>query len=173
MSNILFGAVFAILATVNCSTHAEQIGESNKRPLPQQGGAVSDTQRACSHIANVAREARNELQQKQLLELEQRVRQRLSELEAKKSELESMLEKHDALVRKADQSLVDVYSRIRPEAAAAQMANLEEEQAASLLMQLRPKFSSAILNEMEPAHAAAVIKRINALASPVRSKNKP
>lgn len=43
---------------------------------------------------------------------------------------------------------------MRPDAAAAQIAGLEETKAIAVLYRLKPREASAILNEMEPGRAA-------------------
>jgi flagellar motility protein MotE (MotC chaperone) len=138
----------------------------------QAAVSAAQAQKYCGHIANVANEARNALQKKQLAELEQRVRQRLVELEEKKAELQVLIDRHEALLHRADDALRDVYSRMRPEAAAAQLANMDEETAISLLAQLRPKQASAIFNEMEPAHAATLVKKMSSFGSVARNEKK-
>lgn len=158
------------------SAHFAQ-GEPKKgdqfKSKPSEGSDASESQRNCAAIASAASEARNVLQRKQLTELEQQVRQRLSELEIKKTELQALLDRHEALLRKTDEAIVDVYSRMRPEAAAAQLINLDEESAASLLMQLRPKNASAILNEIDATHAATIVKKMMTLSPLVRNDKKP
>jgi flagellar motility protein MotE (MotC chaperone) len=169
----LASAVFALSISAQSTAAAEPMREEPRKTKPQQEVSAPDAQKQCAHIANIAREARNELQQKQLADLEQRIRQKLTELEARKSELQAMLDRHESLLRGVDQTLVDVYSRMRPDAAASQMVNLEENQAAAILMRLRPKYASAILNEMDSAHAADVVKKLNALSSATRLQSKP
>jgi flagellar motility protein MotE (MotC chaperone) len=135
--------------------------------------SISEAQKYCANIANAAREARNALQRKQLADLEQKIRQRLKELEGRKNELQALVDRHEALIHKTDEVLVSVYSRMRPEAAAAQLTNLEEDTAASLLIRLRPKNASAILNERDAARAATLVKRIATLSSLPRVEKKP
>ena len=138
----------------------------------QEAVGSAQAQKYCAHIANIASEARNALHKKQLVDLEQQVRQRLVELEAKKAELQSLLDRHEALLHKADEALLDVYSHMRPEAAATQLANMDEETAASLLMRLKPKYASAVFNDMDAAHAATLVKKMSSLASFARNEKK-
>ncbi|WP_281800366.1 hypothetical protein [Methylocystis echinoides] len=52
---------------------------------------------------------------------------------------------------------------MKPDAAAAQLAELDEDIAAALVLQFKSKTSSAILSEMDAARAAALAKRISDL----------
>jgi flagellar motility protein MotE (MotC chaperone) len=169
----LLGTIFALSISAQSIATADPARDEPRKAKPHQEAGGPDAQKQCAHIANIARDARSELQRKQLTDLEQRIRQKLTELEARKAELQAMLDRHEALLKRADQALVDLYSRMRPDAAASQMANLEENQAAAILMQLRPKYASAILNEMDAARAADVVKKLNAFSSATRLQNKP
>ena len=50
--------------------------------------------------------------------------------------------------------MLRIYARMRPDAAALQLAALDEETAAAVLTKLEPRTASLILNEMDPAQAA-------------------
>jgi flagellar motility protein MotE (MotC chaperone) len=127
--------------------------------------ATPDLQQYCSNVAATAGAARIVRQEKQLQEIEQQVAKRVAELDAKRVDLQALIDKYDALVRKADETIVGVYTRMKPDAAAAQIANLDEEQAAALMLQLKPKSASAILGEMDAARAALVAKKMSSLSS--------
>ena len=49
---------------------------------------------------------------------------------------------------------------MRPDAAAVQLAALDEETAAAVLTKLEPRTASVILNEMDPARAARLTATI-------------
>ena len=53
-----------------------------------------------------------------------------------------------------------IYARMRPDAAASQLAAMDEETAAAVLTKLNPRNASAILNEMPPARAARLTMTI-------------
>jgi len=108
----------------------------------------------CSNIVDAAADARFARQAETLNALEAKVAKRISELETKRAEYETWLARREAFLKKADENLVAIYSRMRPDAAAAQMAMMDDETAAAILMKLNPRGASAILNEMEPAQAA-------------------
>lgn len=153
------------------------LGEPRKDDAPKSrelhSTPIADTQQYCANIAAAAGAARNARQEKRLLEIEQQIERRLSELDAKRVQLQELLDRQDALVRKADESIVAIYARMRPDAAAAQFANMDEDQAAALLMQLQPKISSAILNEIDASRAVVLIKKISNMPTLARAGKTP
>jgi flagellar motility protein MotE (MotC chaperone) len=135
------------------------------KPAAASTAVAPDIQQYCANVAATAGAARVAKQERQLLELQQQVEKRVVELDAKRGELQALIDKYDGLVRKADDTIVGVYTRMKPDAAAAQIANLDEDSAAALLLQLKPKNASAILGEMDAARAALVTKKMSSLSS--------
>jgi flagellar motility protein MotE (MotC chaperone) len=129
---------------------------------PQSAAAakVADQQEYCSNIAASAESLRLERRRKELTELESQLTARLSTLEAKQNELRALLDRLDAFDKKSGETLIGLYSRMKPEVAAAQIAQLDDEIAASLIFGLKTKTSSAILGEMEAGRGAALAKKI-------------
>jgi flagellar motility protein MotE (MotC chaperone) len=76
------------------------------------------------------------------------------ELEAKRADVEAWLKKREDFMALAEERLVDIYSKMRADAASAQIKELGPVTAAALLMKLQPRISSAILNEMPATDAA-------------------
>jgi flagellar motility protein MotE (MotC chaperone) len=140
-----------------------------KKADPDGGDGV---QQYCSSVANFAADARIAWQMKRLDELETRVKQRVTELEAKEAESKDWVVKREELMKKAEDSVVAIYSKMEPEAAAAQMAVLDEPVAAAVLSKLKPGVSSAILNEMEPGKAAKLTNVMSGLASQAADRKK-
>lgn len=148
--------------------------EDASKPREARSVSAPDAQQYCANIAAVAGAARSARQERQLLEIEQQIGRRLTELETKRVELQELLDRHEALLKKADEGLVAIYSRMRPDSAAAQLANMEEDMAAALLMRLQAKQSSAILNEMEAGRAVVLTKKMGgASAMAARAGKKP
>ena len=108
----------------------------------------------CENIADPALDARFLHQKGELTHLEEELAKKTVLLEAKKSEFQDWLKRRDDFISKAEGSLVKLYSKIKPDAAALQLAALDEEAAAALLLKLSAKSSSAILDQMETAKAA-------------------
>jgi flagellar motility protein MotE (MotC chaperone) len=120
-------------------------------PANQQG---SDVAKFCTNIADAALDARVAWQQKELEAAEAKLRQRIAELEAKRAEYEQWLKLREDFLKKAEDSVVEIYSRMNPDAAAQQIASMADDTAAAVLAKLRVRSASAILNEMEPARGA-------------------
>jgi flagellar motility protein MotE (MotC chaperone) len=114
----------------------------------------TDASRFCTNIADAALDARVAWQQKELEASEAKLKQRIAELEAKRDEYEKWLKLREDFLRKAEDSVVEIYSRMNPEAAAQQIASMADDTAAAVLAKLRVRSASAILNEMEPARGA-------------------
>ncbi|MEZ0169640.1 MotE family protein [Microvirga sp. TS319] len=108
----------------------------------------------CANIADAAADARFALQKAELASMEKEIEGRLKILEAKRAEYEEWLRRRNEVLKRADETVVAIYSRMRPDAAALQLINMEEEIAAAVVARLNPRTASAILNEMEPARAA-------------------
>jgi flagellar motility protein MotE (MotC chaperone) len=108
----------------------------------------------CANIADAAADARFAWQKETLTNLEKEIEGRIKVLEQKRAEYEEWLAKRNDFLAKADETVVAIYSRMRPDSAALQLANMQDEVAAAILAKLNPRSASAVLNEMEPARAA-------------------
>jgi len=115
---------------------------------------MTDIQRFCLNNAASAGDARAAWQAAKLVELEAQIKQRIAELDAKRAEYEEWLKKRDEALKKAEDGIVAIYSRMRPDAAALQLSAMDDMMAAMLLTRLPPRTASAILNEIEPGRAA-------------------
>jgi flagellar motility protein MotE (MotC chaperone) len=125
------------------------------KPAPAAAGAPeSDVAQFCSNVADVAVDARLAWQMKELEKAENRLRERIAEVEAKRAEYEKWMALRDEFLKKAEASVVEIYSRMKPDAAATQIAGMADETAAAVLAKLSPRNSSAIFNEMDSARAA-------------------
>jgi flagellar motility protein MotE (MotC chaperone) len=124
-----------------------------KEPVPT-AQPESDASKFCTNIADAALDARVAWQQKELEAAEAKLRQRIAELEAKRAEYEQWLKLRDDFLTKAEDSVVEIYSRMNPEAAAQQISSMADNTAAAVLAKLKVRSASAILNEMEPARGA-------------------
>jgi flagellar motility protein MotE (MotC chaperone) len=132
-------------------------------PTPANGNGA---QRYCDNIATVATEARFAWQTRKLTELQSQVAQRISELEKKQAELQASLNRRDEAMKLAETTLVGIYAKMQPDAAAAQLALLEDETAAAILAKLNPRQSSAILNEIKPERASQLVATMTNLPKP-------
>jgi flagellar motility protein MotE (MotC chaperone) len=57
-----------------------------------------------------------------------------------------VIDKYESILAKTNETLVSVYSKMKPDAAAAQFAMLDDDVAIALLSRLSPKASSQILS---------------------------
>jgi flagellar motility protein MotE (MotC chaperone) len=126
------------------------------KPAPAQAVAPTDNEVVlfCSNVADPAVDARLAWQLKELEKAESQLRERIAEVEAKRAEYEKWMALRDDFLKKAEASVVEIYSRMKPDAAAIQIAGMADETAAAVLAKLSPRSSSAIFNEMETGRAA-------------------
>jgi flagellar motility protein MotE (MotC chaperone) len=125
--------------------------------ITNPGGQVNDDiERFCSNIADAARDRRYALQKAELETLQKDVDDRIATLEEKRLEYEEWLARRNDFLEKAETNLVDIYSRMRPDAAAERLAEVNVELAAGILMKLQARQAGIILNEMDTEAAAAL-----------------
>ncbi|MDD9330413.1 MAG: hypothetical protein PV353_08460, partial [Bartonella sp.] len=101
-----------------------------------------------------AADSRFQLQRQQLQELRDQISERVKILEEKQNEYQVWLNKRNEFLSMAEDSLVEIITKMRPDAAAAQLALMNNLVAASLVLKLSPKVSSAIMNELPPEKSA-------------------
>jgi flagellar motility protein MotE (MotC chaperone) len=155
LSPRLIASCLAALALVAAGPVQAKPSET---PGPAEQAAAPDersaAERYCANIADAAADAHLAWQMQALRELEEQVGKRLADLDARQAEFEDWLRRREEFVARAKENLVAVYANMRPDAAAEQLAILEDEEAASVLANLVPRSASAILNEMDPERAA-------------------
>lgn len=130
-------------------------------PMP-----ASDAQRFCQNVAAAAADARFALQTRKLNELEDGIAKRVSALEAKEVEIKAVLALHEQAKKQAEAVLVGIYAKMRPDAAAQQIAALDDSVAAAVLQGLNARQSSAILNEIPAERAVRLVGTIAGLVPP-------
>jgi flagellar motility protein MotE (MotC chaperone) len=152
------------LAVVLLAATAALLPLAKVQAEEQLAGSQSEIERFCSNITDKARELRHQLQVRELETLQEDVNQRIALLEEKRQEYEDWVARREAFIAKAEQSLVEIYARMRPDAAAERMAAINPELAASILMKLDPRQAGVVLNEMESGAAARLTSIIAAAA---------
>lgn len=90
-----------------------------------------------------------EFQAARLGELEARMKTEIEELKKREDAAREWVEKRDELMKAASQDIVQIYSKMAADAAAAQMGAMDDQLAASILSKLKPQSASAILGEMD------------------------
>jgi flagellar motility protein MotE (MotC chaperone) len=108
----------------------------------------------CANNASTADAARIAWQASRLEEVEARLQEKIAELDAKRAEFQEWMRKRDETMKKARQDVVDVYSKMDPEAAANELMQMDDAMAAAVLSKLNPRTTSSILDQMDPARAA-------------------
>ena len=123
----------------------------------------------CAAIADEVTQSRTAYQLKRINELETQLRTRLTEFEAKRAELQKTIDKQEELRKKAEDGVIAIFSRMRPESAASQLSIMDDSVAAALLGKLNPRTASSILNEISPAKAARIADAMTGAAAPGRN----
>ena len=163
------GLLVALLGLCQPAAHAA--GPAPAAPHAAAPAApTTDAQRFCQNVAAAAADARFALQTRKLNELEDGIAKRVAALEAKEAEVKAVLATHEEAKKRAEASLVAIYAKMRPDAAAQQVAGLDDATAAAVLRGLNARQSSAILNEI-PAERA--VKLVNAIAGLVPAPERP
>lgn len=130
--------------------------------------ASNDVERFCTNITDAARDQRYALQAEELRSLQAEVDARIAALEEKRAEYEEWLRRRESFLAKAQDNVVDIYGRMRPDAAAERLTELGPELAAGILMKLDARKAGIIMNEMETKAAAGVT---SIMASAAREKD--
>ncbi|NJO22893.1 MAG: MotE family protein [Sphingomonadales bacterium] len=125
-----------------------------QRDTPAAVRDARPAQQYCVNIASAAADARFNWQKKTIGDMERELDERIAKLDAKVAEYQQWLTRRDDYARKAQEQLVGIFARMRPDAAAAQLAAADEETSAAVLSKLDTRVSSGILAEMDPNQAA-------------------
>lgn len=129
----------------------------------------NETQQYCSNIAAAAADARYAWQRKQLTDLQAQLKQQTAELDAKQTEIRAVLARRDEMMKKANDTVIGLYAHMKAEAAASQLAALDNEMAAVILSQLNQRQATSILNEIPPEKAARLVTAIASFAAEKKS----
>jgi flagellar motility protein MotE (MotC chaperone) len=138
----------------------------DKNPLAATEQPPSEIERFCGNIADEARDRRYALQVAELQQLQTDVDERIRRLEEKRAEYEEWVTRRETFMKQAEENVIQIYSRMRADAAAAQLSELRAEMAASILMKLDPRVASVILNEMDMKAAATLTTIMVSAARP-------
>lgn len=143
----------------------------DKQPKPAVRTAREEIKTFCANIADAARDQRYQLQKEELTKLQAEVDGRIAVLEKRKTEYEDWLNKRNAFLKQAEAGLVDIYRKMKPDAAAAQMDLLDPNLVSAVIMKLKPSQASLILSEMEPKKAAMITAIMSAASDTSTSRN--
>jgi flagellar motility protein MotE (MotC chaperone) len=150
-----FVAIGAFILVAAYASHG--LAQNDAKPKPSAAApdksADGGVARYCANVAPLAAEARIAWQTRRLTELEEQIKQRIAELEKKEAEAREWVTKRETLMNSASEDVVAIYGKMEPEAAAAQLASMDEAMAVAILAKLSTHAASAILNEMEATKA--------------------
>lgn len=118
---------------------------------PQQ---LSPAEQYCSSIVDAAAAAQIAQQTSNLEKARKELAERVAILDAKTAELKSWVKKREDFTAHATDSLVEIYSKMKPDAAASQLTAMDELTAAAITSKLSPKASSLVLAEMDATKAS-------------------
>lgn len=115
-----------------------------------------DIRNFCDNIADAAKDRRYLLQREELHKLQTQVDERIDALKIQRDDYKQWLEKRNDFLEKAEVGLVEIFKKMKPDAAAKQLEIIDQNIAAALIMKLSPRLSSQIFNEMKAEVAATL-----------------
>lgn len=159
----------SVLALVVSSSHPmvstyAQTAKKMKTDGTSSIDVNDDIRKFCGGIADAARDKRYLLQREELHKLQTQVDERIETLKVYRDDYKSWLEKRNEFLATAEAGLVDIFKKMKPDAAANQLEIIEKNIAAAIIMKLSPRLSSQIFNEMD-AEVAAQLATIIASAA--------
>ncbi len=161
--NLLLVAGMALLPLASGSAQEQ-------KPAPDTA-SQAEIQQFCTSIADPARDQRYLLQKQELEKLQADVDKRIAVLEQRRAEYEDWLTRRNAFMKQAEANLVEIYKKMKPDAAAPQLEEIDPILAAAVIMKLPARQSSLILSEMEAQKAAMVAAIMSSAADPNTSKD--
>ena len=170
-----FGVLLAALSGPIIFFDMAHASENGSGPIINDGsqGLHEDLNGApqadyCAHIINPATEARYAIQKANLEQLQKRLEDEISVLQNLYNKNLAFVDEQKQKMQKAQQSIVEIYSKMKPDIAAAQLELLDAETAAAILAQLKVRVASQILNEMKSPTAAILTSAMTDLAKAIR-----
>lgn len=122
------------------------------RPLTV--GGMKGVENFCGAIAGSADSARLAWQEQRIRSLQADLATKIAELDARTADIRQWVSRRENLLDKAGANLVAIYSKMKPDAASAQLQDMDDDTAAALLLKMKPAVASAVMSEMDAARAA-------------------
>lgn len=129
----------------------KQVAPAPKPPVVQ-GAKGAET--FCVGVASSAAATRLSWQEERIKILQARMVAKIVELEGKEAEVRDWVRKREDLLSRANDSLIAIYSKMKPDAASAQISAMDDDFASAILLKLKPSVASAIMGEMNAERAA-------------------
>jgi flagellar motility protein MotE (MotC chaperone) len=150
--------VVAEEATAEKSATSKDKDAEAALPMPPVAAATPVEQtpgeQYCSSVFDAAAAARLAQQKSALSKAEQQIDARIAVLAAKTEELKTWIKTREDFTSRATDAIVQIYSKMKPDAAASQLMAMDEVTAAAVVSKLSPKANSLILPEMDATKAA-------------------
>jgi flagellar motility protein MotE (MotC chaperone) len=154
----IMAAAFLLGAPAMAAEHANVDKErqaADSLPLPPVTPQhLSPAEQYCSSVVDAAAAAQIAQQTSNLEKARKELAEHIAVLDAKTLELKSWVKKREDFTAHATDSLVEIYSKMKPDAAANQLTALDELTAAAITSKLSPKVSSLVLAEMDATKAS-------------------
>lgn len=169
MSSPVVSVLPALLLTLSVGQAAAQTQTPKTTPAAV-AASTSDAATFCSALRDPAAEARFAWQANTLKGLESKLADTLKKLDERKAELQLLTDQRAAEVKQAEARMTEIFSRMRPDAAALQLAAMDQSVAIAVLGKLPPRAASAVLNEMEASRAAQLAEAMGGRRSPTANR---
>ncbi len=154
-------------------TGSDKAKDSDALPMPPAPAIeLSPAEQYCSNVLDTAAAAQIARQTSALEKTRTEIEGRLVLLAAKTEELKGWIKKREDFTARATESLVQIYGKMKPDAAAGQLMAMDELVAAAIMSKLSPKTSSLIMAEMN-ADKGARLSAVIAGAGEVAMKPEP
>jgi len=151
-------AAFSIIFCAPLAAADDEKPDSNdlevlQMPQPK-GPELSPAQQYCASIMDTATAAQIAQQTRNLEKAQKQLDDRIAVLAEKAEVLKDWIKLREDFSARATENLVQIYTKMKPDAAAAQIAAMDEMVAAAVVSKLTPKVSSLIMTEMAAEKAA-------------------
>ncbi|WP_045834904.1 MotE family protein [Hyphomicrobium sp. 99] len=154
LASVFLGLILCIPTAVGEEARPDnnelEVLQVPQQPAPQ----LSPAQQYCSSIMDATTAAQIAQQRHNLEKAQKQLDDRIAVLAEKAEVLKGWIKLREDFTARATESLVQIYSKMKPDAAAPQLAAMDEMVAAAVMSKLTPKVSSLIMTEMEVAKAA-------------------
>lgn len=181
LAAILSLAMTFSLAAVTCADAAGEHGEAKPQkkaepeaepPIPKSEAIdrLPPADQYCARVGDIAATSQFAKQRQALAKAQEEVEARIKTLTEKSEELKAWTQRREDFLKKATESLLAIYGKMKPEVAATQLVAMNHMTAAAIVAKLPPKAAGAILAEMDPQKAARLS---SVLAGAVELDSKP
>lgn len=150
----LLAGVPAVASEDGKAGGGKEAAEELPMPPPTTPVQLSPAEQYCANVIDAAAAAQIAEQTRKLEKAQKTIDDRVALLSAKTEELKKWVKKREDFTAHATDALVEIYSKMKPDAAANQLAAMDELTAAAITSKLSPKVSSLMLAEMNAGKAA-------------------